>query len=97
MISSSSSLASSIPATSSKVIFPCASVSSFARLLPKAMALPPPACICLMKKIQTPTSKMSGNQEMKMENQENFSSSGLARSPLFFSSSCSERRASAGL
>ncbi len=50
MISSTSSLASSMPATSAKVILFCASLSKRARLLPKLMALPPPAWSCLMKR-----------------------------------------------
>ena len=41
----SSSLASSTPATSSKVTLPCFSVSSFALDLPKPMAPRPPPCI----------------------------------------------------
>jgi hypothetical protein len=49
-ISSSSSLASSMPATSSKVTRPCFSVSSFAFDLPKPIAPPrPPPCIRFMK------------------------------------------------
>ncbi|VDC33167.1 hypothetical protein XINFAN_03669 [Pseudogemmobacter humi] len=61
-ISSSSSLASSIPATSSKVTRPCFSVSSFARDLPKPMAPPlPPPCIRFMKKIQIPISTRNGS------------------------------------
>ncbi len=49
-ISSSSSLASSIPATSSKVTLPCFSVSNLALLLPNPMAPPrPPPCIRFMK------------------------------------------------
>ena len=42
MISSTSSLASSMPATSSKVTLFWCSVSSFAFDLPKLIALPPP-------------------------------------------------------
>ena len=63
-ISSSSCFASSIPATSAKVTRPVFSVSSRARDLPKPIALPPPACICRMKKIQTPMRSSIGNQEM---------------------------------
>ena len=63
MISWSSSLASSMPATSLKVtFFPC-DEESFALLLPKDMALSPPDCIWRMKKIQTPTSSTMGSQE----------------------------------
>ena len=63
-ISSSSCLASSMPATSSKVMRPAFSVSSRARLLPKPMARPPPPCIWRMKNIQTPISSSIGNQLM---------------------------------
>jgi hypothetical protein len=44
MISSTSSLASSTPATSSKVTLLALSLSMRARDLPKLIALPPPAC-----------------------------------------------------
>ena len=53
MISFSSSLASSTPATSLKVTFFCCIESSRARLLPNDSALLPPDCICRMKKNQT--------------------------------------------
>ena len=65
--------------------------------MPNDIALPPPDCIWRMKKIHTPTSRISGNQEMKMENQENFSSSGRAETTIFLSSSDLEISASAGL
>ena len=52
-----------MPATSLKVIFTVFSVIRRARLLPKDMALPPPACIWRMKKIQMPTNTIMGNQE----------------------------------
>ena len=67
-ISSSSSLASSMPATSSKVTRPCFSVSSRARDLPKPIALPPPDCIWRMKNIQTPISSSIGNQDSRYWN-----------------------------
>jgi hypothetical protein len=60
MISSSSSLASSMPATSANVTLCWFSESSFARLLPNDIALPPPTCIWRMKKIQTPTRSEHG-------------------------------------
>ena len=60
MISCSSTLASSTPATSLKVTFFCVGVSSFARDLPKESALFPPACICRMMTNQIATSRMSG-------------------------------------
>ena len=62
--SSSSCFASSMPATSSKVTRPVFSVSSRALLLPKPIALPPPACIWRMKNTQTPISSSIGNQEI---------------------------------
>ena len=62
MISCSSSLASSTPATSLKVTFFCWLVSSRARLLPNDIALLPPACICRMKKIHRPSSRIMGRQ-----------------------------------
>jgi hypothetical protein len=52
-ISCSSCLASSMPATSSKVTRPFCSVSSLALDLPKPMALPPPPCIWRNRKTQT--------------------------------------------
>ena len=65
-ISCRSSLASSTPATSSKVTRPCASVSSFAFDLPKPSALPPVPCIWRMKKIHTARIRNIGNQEISM-------------------------------
>ncbi len=77
-ISSSSSLASSMPATSAKVTRPCFSVSRRARDLPKPIALPPPDCICRMKKIHTPISSSIGNQETRTPRSEGmFSSTGI--------------------
>ena len=49
----------------SKVILPMASFNNFALDLPKPIAFPPPDCICLMKKIQTPISNNIGNQDNK--------------------------------
>ena len=54
MISCSSSLASSLPATSLNVAFFCCAESSRARDLPKLRALFPPACICRIRKNQKP-------------------------------------------
>ena len=54
MISWSSSLASSAPATSLNVTFFCVLDDSFARLLPNDRALFPPLCICRMMKTQKP-------------------------------------------
>ena len=50
---------------------------SRALLLPKERALPPPTCICRMKKIQTPIRRSIGTQDRKTWNQFE-SSSGLA-------------------
>ena len=66
MISPSSYSASSTPATSLKVTFFCWPEKSLARLLPKAMALLPPACIWRMKKIQKRMRRRNGNQLMRM-------------------------------
>jgi hypothetical protein len=64
-ISSSSSLASSMPATSSKVTRPCFSVRSLALDLPKPIAPPrPPPCIRFMKKIQMPMSTRTGSHRL---------------------------------
>ena len=52
MISCSSSLASSTPATSLKVTFFCCVECRRARLLPKLRALLPPLCIWRIMKIQ---------------------------------------------
>ncbi len=49
MISSTSSLASSMPATSAKVTLFWLSLTRRARLLPKLIALPPPDWIWRMK------------------------------------------------
>ena len=54
MISESSSLDSSQPATSLNVTFFWFGVRSLAFDLPKAMARFPPVCICLMMKTQRP-------------------------------------------
>ena len=60
MISRSSSLASSTPATSWNVTLFCFSEISRARALPKQSALAPPPCIWRMKKIQTPMKSSIG-------------------------------------
>ena len=65
-ISCRSSLASSTPATSSKVTRPCASVKSFAFDLPKPSALPPVPCIWRMKKIHTAKIRNIGNHEISI-------------------------------
>ena len=62
MISWSSSLASSTPATSLNVTFFCVLEDSLARLLPNDSALLPPLCICRMMKIQKPIIRRIGAQ-----------------------------------
>ena len=66
-ISWRSSFASSTPATSSNVTRPCASVSIFARDLPKPIALPPAPCIWRERKIHTPINAMNGSHETSSE------------------------------
>ena len=63
IISCSSLLASSAPATSRKVTFFCADVVNFALLLPNDSALLPPLCTWRMKKIQKPISNRIGAHE----------------------------------
>ena len=67
MISWSSSLASSTPATSLKVTFFCVPEESFALLLPNDSALLPPLCIWRMKKIQNPIIRSAGAQEYRID------------------------------
>ena len=66
MISRSSSLASSTPATSWNVTLFCFSEMSRARALPNDRALAPPPCIWRMKKIQTPMKSSIGTHWSKM-------------------------------
>jgi len=66
MISCSSSLASSTPATSLNVTFFCWLASSLAFDLPKDSALFPPLCIWRMKKTQKPMRRRKGAQEISM-------------------------------
>ena len=66
IISTTSSLASCTPATSLNVTFCWLSVRSLARLLPNAIALPPPTCICRIKNIHTPMSRSIGNHDMSI-------------------------------
>ena len=78
-ISSTSSLASSIPATSLNVTFPFNSFIILAFDLPKPIAPPLPPCICLIKKIQTAINNNIGNHESKIPNKDGiFSSIGAA-------------------
>ena len=66
IISCSSSFASSTPATSLKVILFLASFMRRALDFPKDSAFPPPACICRMKNIQIPKSRIIGNHEIRI-------------------------------
>ncbi len=60
MISSSSSTASSTPATSRKVIFGESTDIRFASDLPKFITFEPPPCIWFIRKIQKPKKRMNG-------------------------------------
>src|SRR5207247_7975710 len=62
MISSSSCLASSQPATSAKVILGVSPVSSLARDFPNANARLPPCCICRSMKIIRPPMRITGHR-----------------------------------
>ena len=85
-ISSKSSLASSTPATSSKVTRPCFSVKSFAFDLPKPSARPPPDCIWRMKNTQTAIRSSIGNQFTSTPSSEGTSSdAGFASKRTFLS------------
>ena len=61
-----------------KVTFFVFSFIRRARLFPNDMALPPPACICRMKKIQIPTRTIMGSQVMNSGWTQGESSMGLA-------------------
>ena len=96
MISSSSSFASSMPATSSKVTLCWFSVSSLARLLPNDIALPPPTCIWRMKKIHTPISSSIGAHWTRNTMYQGSPSSGLAAISTPLSRSSLTRSGSSG-
>ncbi len=64
-ISSNSSLASSMPATSWKVTLLWFSLKSFAFDLPKLIAFPPPACSWRIRKTKSIHSTPSGIQETR--------------------------------
>ena len=66
MISSQSSFASSMPATSANVTLFCDSFSMRALDLPKLIALPPEACIWRMKKKKSATNTTSGMTDDQM-------------------------------
>ena len=73
--SSTSSFASSMPATSLNVTFPLSSFIILAFERPKPMAPPLPPCICLIKKIQTAINNNIGNQDKRTPISEGISSS----------------------
>ena len=77
--SSTSSFASSTPATSLNVTLPLTSFIILAFDLPKPIAPPLPPCICLIKNIQTAIKSNMGNQDNKIPRSDGiFSSNGLA-------------------
>ena len=77
--SSTSSFASSTPATSLNVTLPLTSFIILALDLPKPIAPPLPPCICLIKNIQTAIKSNMGNQDNNMPSSDGiFSSNGLA-------------------
>ncbi len=65
-ISLSSSIASSMPATSLKVTLDSSPSMSRARLLPMLIMPLPPPCDCFMKKIQAPINSSMGTQEIRL-------------------------------
>ena len=78
-ISSTSSFASSTPATSLNVTLPLSSFIILAFDLPNPIAPPFPPCICRIKNIQTAINKSIGNQESNTPNKDGiFSSNGAA-------------------
>ena len=96
-ISSTSSFASSTPATSLNVTLPLSSFIIFAFDLPKPIAPPLPPCICLMKKIQTAINNNIGNHESRTPNNDGiFSSIGAAEILTPFSESFSIKFGSLG-
>jgi hypothetical protein len=62
LISWSSSIASSAPATSAKVVFGMSLLTSFALDLPKFMTRLPPPCIWFMKNSRRPTTNRIGSR-----------------------------------
>ena len=96
-ISSTSSFASSTPATSLNVTLPLSSFIIFAFDLPNPIAPPLPPCICLMKKIQTAINNNIGNHESRTPNNDGiFSSIGAAEILTPFSESFSIKFGSLG-
>jgi hypothetical protein len=72
------------------------SVRSFARLFPNDIALPPPACIWRMKKIQTPIRSSIGSQDMSRVMYQGLSSIGFAVIRIFLLRSVLTRSGSSG-
>ena len=89
-------LASSMPATSSKVTRPCLSLSSLALDLPKPIAPRPPPCIRFMMNIQTPIRIRKGNQTDSAD-AKNDCSWGLAMTSTSAASSLSVMSAPGGM
>ena len=75
MISSTSSFASSMPATSAKVTLFCESLSMRALALPKDIALPPPACSCRMKRKNMMPMNSIGRRVTRVDDQKGVVSS----------------------
>ncbi len=75
MISSTSSFASSMPATSANVTLFCESLSMRALALPKDMALPPPAWSCRMKRKNMMPMKSIGRSVTSVDDQKGVESS----------------------
>ena len=67
MISCSSSIASSAPATSAKVVFGVSLVIILARDLPKFITREPPPCIWFSRKMNTTTSSRKGSSVTSAE------------------------------
>ena len=82
MISSSSCLASSHPATSAKVIFGVSPASSFALDLPKANARFPPCCIWRSMKMMRPRMNRYGRKLKRNTPNDCFSSRARTSTPL---------------
>jgi len=93
--STTSSLASSTPATSLNVTLTWSSPINFALFLPNDMAPlpPPPPCIWRMKKIQTPINSRNGNQLIKIWVRMEVLSGGVA----LMVTSCSSRSPTSAL
>ena len=75
MISSTSSFASSMPATSANVTLFCESLSMRALALPKDIALPPPAWSCRMKRKNMMPMKSIGRRVTSVDDQKGVVSS----------------------